>query len=498
MTTTSTAPTKKVSAYNRTRKGMKYRLRKYDNAPAPLGRPSPPILNPDTSPRIVPAESVLGREQIGEDLHDTAAAAEAAAAVESAAAAAALARSQFEEAHRAAAAAAGAVSAAARLACAADAAVVAARQRQQEVLLAVAREALKERQMPHQPMPHEVHSRSLSADDRAVILAHVRASFVLQMPKGRWEKLVPQVETLLTTFSVAPVLPEAVNKYFKALAAAERAAVRKARQLPLYNRAAAVREEALHAMDVQVLRATLVSVVVRRCPVLLLNSMAELVAEFPEACEDADPQRLLHFRNLLRCGVWLFGGHNHKGMLMSLSGRLSGRMFTTGGGSTTETRRRERLLIQLSGVWPRRNDDNDDVPNPRKTGKRDDPEIATDSLLTPPRQRYNILLSASAFQRLHREGDVEVAAVAAAFFASAKEEEKGSGGAAVDGGVVVEDDGDDDAVHSVVAVDDVDEDLWSELSSSPDVLQHAVCEENVFDADKTVTAELSALNLILQ
>jgi hypothetical protein len=478
MTTTSTAPTKKVSAYNRTRKGMKYRLRKYDNAPAPLGRPSPPILNQDTSPRIVPAESVLGREQIGEDLHDTAAAAEAAAAVESAAAAAALARSQFEEAHRAAAAAAGAVSAAARLACAADAAVVAARQRQQEVLLAVAREALKERQMPHQPMPHEVHSRSLSADDRAVILAHVRASFVLQMPKGRWEKLVPQVETLLTTFSVAPVLPEAVNKYFKALAAAERAAVRKARQLPLYNRAAAVREEALHAMDVQVLRATLVSVVVRRCPVLLLNSMAELVAEFPEACEDADPQRLLHFRNLLRCGVWLFGGHNHKGMLMSLSGRLSGRMFTTGGGSTTETRRRERLLIQLSGVWPRRNDDNDANP---KTGKRD-PEIATDSLLTPPRQRYNSLLSASAFQRLHREGDVEVAAVAAAFFASAK----------------VEDDGDDDAVHSVVAVDDVDEDLWSELSSSPDVLQHAVCEENVFDADKTVTAELSALNLILQ
>lgn len=444
----SSSGKKKVSLYNSTRKGMKYKLRKYTTIDE---SPPPPPMQLRKQRTIDAADKLRAHVILATKLRilegkkkkqcddeeqqpmdvAAAAAAAAAAAVQAAETAAAAARSRFNESHQAAAAANAAVHAAANQARAASAAVTAAQQQQHAALIAVAQAAQQPRSVS-QPPPHEVHSRSLSAADQEVILAHVRSSFVAkEVSKGRWDKLVPQVEMLLTTFSVAPVMPDAVYKYFSALATAERADMRKARELPIFDRAAAEQQASLHATDLQVLRATLISIVMRRCPALLLHSVAELVAEFPDASEDAEPQRLLHFRNLLRCGVWLFGGRNHKGILLNLAGRLSGRMFTTGGGSTTETRRRERLLIQLSGVAPRK------IENPRRR-----------FITTIPNKRRQPAI-------VVRPSDLEVA-TAAAFFTAA---EKGD-----------------------------EEDLWSELSTAPDVLQHVVCDADVFNDDAAAAA----------
>lgn len=103
-------------------------------------------------------------------------------------------------------------------------------------------------------------------------------------------------------------------------------------------------------------RAAFVLVAMVRCPELQLKSIAELLKEMPEGASDAELDRLLHFRNLMSCGIWLLGAKFNKGMLMHLAGRLSGKVYTTGGGASEETRIRERTYMLLGGVvkTPRR------------------------------------------------------------------------------------------------------------------------------------------------
>lgn len=102
----------------------------------------------------------------------------------------------------------------------------------------------------------------------------------------------------------------------------------------------------------RVFRSCFVLIMSKRSSELLLNSVEELFEEFPdfEEVHDEEKELLLRFRNMMYCGVQLYSAKSNKGKLMDLAGRLSGKVYTTGGGSTIEAQRRELIYEQLGGV----------------------------------------------------------------------------------------------------------------------------------------------------
>jgi hypothetical protein len=90
----------------------------------------------------------------------------------------------------------------------------------------------------------------------------------------------------------------------------------------------------------------------KRSSELLLTTVEDLLSEFPEfsSCASDEMDLLLKFRNMMLCGIRLFSAKANKGKLMEVAGRLSGKMYTTGGGSTIEAKRREKIYEKLGGV----------------------------------------------------------------------------------------------------------------------------------------------------
>jgi hypothetical protein len=102
----------------------------------------------------------------------------------------------------------------------------------------------------------------------------------------------------------------------------------------------------------RVYRSCFVLILAKRSSELLLNNTEELLSEFPEFSECAADELdlLLKFRNMMDCGIRLFAAAGNKGKLMDIAGRLSGKVYTTGGGSTVEAKRREAIYERLGGV----------------------------------------------------------------------------------------------------------------------------------------------------
>jgi hypothetical protein len=102
----------------------------------------------------------------------------------------------------------------------------------------------------------------------------------------------------------------------------------------------------------RVYRSCFVLILAKRSPELLLNSEKELLSEFPEfsVCAEEERDLLRKFRNMMLCGIRLFAAAGNKGKLMDIAGRLSGKVYTTGGGSTIEAKRREAIYEKLGGV----------------------------------------------------------------------------------------------------------------------------------------------------
>jgi hypothetical protein len=117
----------------------------------------------------------------------------------------------------------------------------------------------------------------------------------------------------------------------------------------------------------RVFRSCFVLIMMKRCPSLLLADVEELLEEFPGFAEadEAELELLVKFRNLMYCGIQLFTAKSNKGKLMDLAGRLSGKVYTTGGGSTIEAKRREAIYQELGGVVKKRLT----VPRKRKLHK---------------------------------------------------------------------------------------------------------------------------------
>lgn len=103
----------------------------------------------------------------------------------------------------------------------------------------------------------------------------------------------------------------------------------------------------------RVFRACFVLVLAKRNSSLLLASVTQLLQEFPcfvGVCDDQELCLLLKFRNMMKCGITLYDAKSNKGKLMDIAGRLSGKVYTTGGGSTPEAKRREFIYQQIGGI----------------------------------------------------------------------------------------------------------------------------------------------------
>jgi len=123
----------------------------------------------------------------------------------------------------------------------------------------------------------------------------------------------------------------------------------------------------------RVFRSCFILIFVRRTPSLLLPSVKKFLPEFPEFidCCPEEHRLMLKFRNMMKCGIYLYDAKSHKGKLMELAGRLSGKLCTTGGGSTPDTKRRELIYERLGGVKKKK------LTVPRKTKKREDLRLGT-------------------------------------------------------------------------------------------------------------------------
>lgn len=141
----------------------------------------------------------------------------------------------------------------------------------------------------------------------------------------------------------------------------------------------------------RVFRSCFVLVLAKRNSSLLLTSVEELLQEFPcfkGVCDDQELCLLLKFRNMMKCGITLYDAKSNKGKLMDIAGRLSGKVYTTGGGSTPEAKRREFIYQQIGGIVKkkltvprkRKNQVEDETPAcgaSSKPGKRIKRESAT-------------------------------------------------------------------------------------------------------------------------
>ena len=119
----------------------------------------------------------------------------------------------------------------------------------------------------------------------------------------------------------------------------------------------------------RVYRSLFVLVLSKRRSDLLLKSVKEFLKEFPDyaKCDDSELNLLLKFRNMMKCGIILYNAKSNKGKLMDIAGRLSGKLFTLGGGSTIEAKRREAIYEQLGGVTKKKLT----VPRKRKVKEED-------------------------------------------------------------------------------------------------------------------------------
>ena len=90
----------------------------------------------------------------------------------------------------------------------------------------------------------------------------------------------------------------------------------------------------------KVFRSCLILILMKKKPTMLIRSVKDLQREFPafSGCSEDEWNLLFHFRNYMYCGIQLFHAKSNKGKLMELAGRLSGKIYTTGGGSTIEAR----------------------------------------------------------------------------------------------------------------------------------------------------------------
>lgn len=121
----------------------------------------------------------------------------------------------------------------------------------------------------------------------------------------------------------------------------------------------------------RVFRSCFVLVLAKRNSSLLLASVEQLLQEFPcfvGVCDDQELCLLLKFRNMMKCGITLYDAKSNKGKLMDIAGRLSGKVYTTGGGSTPEAKRREFIYQQIGGIIKKK------LTVPRKRKNHDDCE----------------------------------------------------------------------------------------------------------------------------
>ena len=145
----------------------------------------------------------------------------------------------------------------------------------------------------------------------------------------------------------------------------------------------------------RVFRSCFILILVRRNPSLLLSTVKEFLLEFPEFvdCCAEEHRLMLKFRNMMKCGIYLYDAKSHKGKLMELAGRLSGKLCTTGGGSTPDTKRRELIYERLGGVKKKK------LTVPRRTKKREELRLGKVDLsiaYTPSNSSTSSLTSASS------------------------------------------------------------------------------------------------------
>jgi hypothetical protein len=85
---------------------------------------------------------------------------------------------------------------------------------------------------------------------------------------------------------------------------------------------------------------------------LLLDSFEDLCGDYPEfvGLPVDEQQKLLKFRNAMKISLQLIDAKHHKGELLEICGRLSGKLVTTGGSQTTETKRRVLIYEREGGL----------------------------------------------------------------------------------------------------------------------------------------------------
>mmetsp|Transcript_53658 Transcript_53658/g.105856 ORF Transcript_53658/g.105856 Transcript_53658/m.105856 type:complete len:656 (+) Transcript_53658:110-2077(+) len=85
---------------------------------------------------------------------------------------------------------------------------------------------------------------------------------------------------------------------------------------------------------------------------LLLNNVQDLCADYPEfiGLPVEELTKLLDFRNAMKISLQLIEAKHHKGELLEICGRLSGKLVTTGGSQTKETKRRVMIYEREGGL----------------------------------------------------------------------------------------------------------------------------------------------------
>jgi hypothetical protein len=137
-----------------------------------------------------------------------------------------------------------------------------------------------------------------------------------------------------------------------------------------------------------VFRACFVLILMKRCSEQLLGSVDALLKEFPSfsTADEAERGLLVKFRDVMFFGINLFNAKSNKGKLMELAGRLSGKVYTTGGGSTVEAKRRELIYQELGGVVKKKLT----VPRKRKPGKQETDRGRDKGALSRPRKVHRM------------------------------------------------------------------------------------------------------------
>jgi hypothetical protein len=85
---------------------------------------------------------------------------------------------------------------------------------------------------------------------------------------------------------------------------------------------------------------------------LLLDNVEDLCGDYPEfiGLPAEELNKLLKFRNAMKISLQLIDAKHHKGELLEICGRLSGKLVTTGGSQTTETKRRVMVYEREGGM----------------------------------------------------------------------------------------------------------------------------------------------------